>query len=165
MEYSTDTLGLTRLELYHPEYRSRLEDYYLPEEQVQYTAHPLDGLIACETDPERHPIVILYHHMPAGFFVLHGWGGVKDYVENRNALLLRAYSVNSAFQGKGIAQASLKQLPEFVRANFPDVNEVILTVNQANEKAQHVYKKAGFIDKGIRAMGSKGLLLVYHLDI
>lgn len=165
MKKYSESQGETRLAVYTPDNKPQLEDYYLPEEQVQYTAHPIDALLSCESDPERHPIVILYENVPAGFFVLHGWGGAKDYVENRNALLLRAYSVNTSFQGRGIAQASLKLLPEFVRANFPGVDEVILTVNIANERAQHVYKKGGFIDKGIQAMGTKGLLLIYHMAI
>lgn len=53
----------------------------------------------------------------------------------------------------------------YVREHFPDVNEIILAVNHANIVAQTVYKKGGFVDKGITAMGRKGEMFIYHLDI
>ncbi|CAH2716037.1 hypothetical protein BACCIP111895_03221 [Neobacillus rhizosphaerae] len=165
MDRSFISNEITCLEFYHSEIRPQLKHYFLSDEQLQYTAHPLDAIVACENDTDRFPVMILYDEKPAGFFVLHGWEGVKEYTDNKKALLLRAYSVNSSFQRKGIAQRSLQLLPDFVNKHFPEINEVILTVNQQNTLAQHVYKKGGFIDKGARAMGSKGLLFIYHLNL
>ncbi len=153
------------LDFYKSEYKILLENYYLPEEQRNNTALPLDALKQCEQDHTRYPIVILYNQIPSGFFVLHGWEGVKAYSHNKEAILLRAYSVNHTFQGKGIAKASLQLLPEFIKENFPFANEIILAVNLHNKVAQQVYQKCGFVDKGIRVMGPKGELLVYHLNI
>lgn len=82
------------LVFYKPEYKERLSNYSLSVEQQRYTALPVDALQICESEPDRHPIVILYGHQPAGFFVLHGWEGVKDFSDNNDALLLRAYSIN-----------------------------------------------------------------------
>ncbi|MCM3764550.1 GNAT family N-acetyltransferase [Neobacillus niacini] len=157
---STETVVL---DFFNEKYRSYLEDYYLSEDQVKFTAHPLDALLACKKDPTRFPVVIFYNDLPAGFFVLHGWEGVKEYWDNRAAILLRGYSVNTAFQGRGIAQKSMALLPEFVKQHFPDRNEIILSVNHGNALAQHVYKKSGFVDKGVRTMGSKGELHIYHM--
>ncbi|MFT9598550.1 GNAT family N-acetyltransferase [Mesobacillus sp.] len=153
------------LVFYKPEYKERLSNYSLSVEQQRYTALPVDALQICESEPDRHPIVILYGHQPAGFFVLHGWEGVKDFSDNNDALLLRAYSINAEYQGKGIASQSIKLLSPYVREHFPDVNEIILAVNHANIVAQTVYKKGGFVDKGITAMGRKGEMFIYHLDI
>ncbi|WP_306659888.1 GNAT family N-acetyltransferase [Bacillus sp. AFS002410] len=80
-------------------------------------------------------------------------------------MLLRAYSIDSNFQGKGIAKQSLKLLPDFVKAHFPEKNEIILGVNHKNIAAQHVYLKSGFVDKGVRVMGKKGELFVMHMDL
>ncbi|WP_066304986.1 GNAT family N-acetyltransferase [Bacillus sp. FJAT-29814] len=157
---STETVVL---DFFIEKYRSYFEDYFLSEEQVKFTAHPLDALLACEKDPTRFPVVIFYNDLPAGFFVLHGWEGVKEYWDNRSAILLRGYSVNTAFQGRGIAQKSLELLPAFVNKHFPDRDEIILSVNNSNPLAQHVYKKCGFIDRGVRTMGSKGELYIYHM--
>jgi RimJ/RimL family protein N-acetyltransferase len=151
------------LEFYIPEFKNDLLDYDLLEEQRRFTAFPADALEKCKEDPERHPVVILYDNRPAGFFVLHGWSGVKDYSDNQNAMLLRAYSINLSFQGKGIATKSILLLKHFVKEHFPLVDEIILTVNHSNVMAQNVYKKGGFVDQGRRAMGREGEMYIYHL--
>ncbi|MEK4029559.1 MULTISPECIES: GNAT family N-acetyltransferase [Bacillaceae] len=153
------------LDFYKFKYKEKLEEYYLPEEQQKYTSLPADALAICETDSERTPVVILYNQTPAGFFVLHGWEGVKSYSDNRNAILLRAYSVNANLQGKGIATQSIQLLPSFVKENFPDKNEIVLGVNHLNKRAQCVYQSGGFKDKGIRAMGKNGELYILHLEL
>ncbi len=163
MENTRSAKEIVRLEKYNPSYRENFDHYFLSEDQVKYTAHPLHALTVCEKDPLRIPVVILYDDVPCGFFVLHGWEGVKEYFHNQKAVLLRAYSVETSFQGKGIAQASLRMLPDFVKATFPEANEIILAVNHGNITAQHVYKKCGYIDKGIRAMGINGEMFIYHL--
>ncbi|CAM3723131.1 GNAT family N-acetyltransferase [Mesobacillus zeae] len=157
--------NMISLSYYRPEYQSSFETYSLSQEQREFTAMPLGALAVCETSDDRHPIVILYKNELAGFFVLHGWEGVKHYSDNRHAILLRAYSVNEVYQGKGIAKESIRQLPAFVKENFPDKNEIILGVNRNNKAAQHVYQRGGFRDKGIRYMGEKGEQLVLHMDL
>ncbi|WP_141431763.1 GNAT family N-acetyltransferase [Bacillus sp. 03113] len=154
-----------KIDFYRPEHKLLLKNYFLPLEQVQYTSLPLAAIADCEADNDRYPFVILINDEIAGFFILHGWEGVKEYYHNRKAILLRAYSINTLFQGKGIATKSLKLLPSFVREHFPDKNEIILAVNARNKAAQHVYQKCGFIDKGIRAMGKKGEMFIYHLEL
>jgi RimJ/RimL family protein N-acetyltransferase len=153
------------LSFFKSEYTALLRDYQLHDEQKKFTALPLDALKKCERNRERHPVVIFYGNELAGFFVLHGWDGVKEFSDNKDAILLRAYSVNAAFQGKGIANNSMSLLPSFVRAHFPSKNEIILAVNHANSIAQKVYFKGGFIDKGIRAMGREGEMLILHMDL
>ncbi|MDQ0200124.1 GNAT family N-acetyltransferase [Neobacillus ginsengisoli] len=155
----------TRLAFYQPIYKHWLEHYFLPEEQSKFSAHPLDAIALCEVEDERYPILIFHHDVPAGFFVLHGWNGVQAYSDNKIALLLRAFSVDASFQGKGIAKESLRLLPSFVKEHFPGKNEIILTVNHRNAVAQHVYTKSGFVDKGLRTMGSKGQLFIMHLNL
>lgn len=153
------------LDFFKPEYTALLGDYHLHDEQKKYTALPLDALKKCEMDVERHPAVILYGNEVAGFFVLHGWEGAKEFSDNKDAILLRAYSINAAYQGKGIANKSMSLLPSFVREHFPSKNEIILAVNHTNNIAQKVYFNGGFIDKGTRAMGREGEMLILHLDL
>lgn len=159
---SKDTVTL---DFYKEVYKSKLSVYHLSEEQIRYTSLPLNAILKCEKENDRYPIVILYNGEPAGFFVLHGWEGVKAYSKNKDAILIRGYSVNSAFQGKGIANESLLVLDTFVKKHFPSKKEIILAVNHKNTVAQHVYKKGGYRDKGIRVMGRKGELLILHKDL
>ncbi|WP_423410209.1 GNAT family N-acetyltransferase [Heyndrickxia sp. MSNUG] len=153
------------LDFFKPEYTALLEDYDLHDSQKKYTAMPLEALIMCKMDRERHPVVIFYGNELAGFFVLHGREGAKEFSDNKDAILLRAYSVNATFQGKGIAKKSMSLLPSFVRKHFPTKNEIILAVNHANEIAQKVYLNGGFIDKGIRALGREGEMFILHLNL
>ncbi|MBT2680200.1 GNAT family N-acetyltransferase [Bacillus sp. ISL-35] len=153
------------LQLYNNEFKSCLLNYTLLDEQRRFTALPAEALEKCEEEPDRHPVVILYEEQPAGFFVLHGKEGVKTYSENQNAMLLRAYSINLPYQGKGIASESIKLLKQFAKEHFPLVNEIILAVNHSNIMAQNVYKKGGFIDQGKRAMGREGEMFIYHLQL
>ncbi|WP_409272441.1 GNAT family N-acetyltransferase [Neobacillus sp. SCS-31] len=153
------------LEFYNDWHRAYFERYSLPEEQRKFTAMPLEALKACEEDRGRHPVVILYNGEPAGFFVLHEGEGIAQFTENKEAILLRAYSINSSYQGLGIATLSLRQLGGFVKRNFPGKTEIILAVNHANLAAQHVYRKSGFVDRGRRIMGRMGEQYILHMDL
>ncbi|KAA0548048.1 GNAT family N-acetyltransferase [Bacillus sp. BGMRC 2118] len=153
------------LEFYNDDYKEHLQHYELSEEHSYYTAFPLDAIKMCENDEERFPIIIDLNGLPVGFFVLHGYNGVKEYSDNEKALLLRAYSVQTTYQGKGIAKQSMQLLTKFVKNHFNTKNEIILAVNKQNVTAQLLYKKSGFIDKGIRVMGPKGELHIYHLAL
>ncbi|WP_100009821.1 GNAT family N-acetyltransferase [Lentibacillus sediminis] len=157
-------LHTATLEFYHPEHKPNL-NYRLSEEQMAYTSLPLDAIKKCEEEAGRIPVVILSDDEPAGFFVLHGWEGVKVYSENKRAILVRGYSINPIFQGKGIAKSSLSALDSFVQTHFPDKNEIILAVNHGNKAAQYVYKKGGFVDKGKRVMGRKGEQFILHKEL
>ncbi|SFA96217.1 Acetyltransferase (GNAT) domain-containing protein [Lentibacillus halodurans] len=148
------------LQCYHPRFHSQLENYYLKGDHHYYTAHPIDAIK--DRGHDRHPIVLVKNQTVIGFFVLHGWNGVRKYTGNRQAMLLRAYSIDSRQQGKGYAKQSLQLLTPFFKNHFPEKKEIILAVNLKNTAAQHVYKKAGFVDKGKRVMGKKGEQLILH---
>lgn len=157
--------NLITLEFYNETFKEQLKDYYLSEEHLYFTAFPSDAIEKCEQENDRYPIVINANGIPVGFFVLHGYQGVKDYSNYEFALLLRAYSIQTSYQGKGYARQSMQLLPKFVILHFPTKNEVILAVNKRNVTAQNLYKKNEFIDKGIRVMGAKGELFIYHLAV
>lgn len=162
---SVNQKGVVSLEFYHPDYLPNLAEYYLPPEQQIHAAAPLDAVEKCSRETDRHPIVILNNGTLAGFFVLHGWEGVKEFSTNEQAILLRSYSINAALQGKGIAKRSMQLLPAFIKENFPERNEVILSVNHRNYAAQSVYQKGGFVDTGLRAMGREGELFIFHMEL
>ncbi|WP_077329491.1 GNAT family N-acetyltransferase [Virgibacillus siamensis] len=157
--------GKVKLQCYEQKFAMTIGNYFLEEKQQQYTATPVEALQACVQDPGRHPVLILYGNCLVGFFVLHGWGGVKKYSDNKNAILLRAYSIDSRQQGKGFAKQSLSLLDDFVKKYFPGKDEVVLAVNHGNVRAQKLYNANGFRDSGRRVMGKKGEQLVYYRKI
>lgn len=151
-----ETMERVSLLFYSAENKAQMQSYHLTKQQLEYTAHPIDALKKCKEDPSRYPVVILTGTVPAGFFVLHEKEGVRPYSKNPNAILLRAYSVQTAFQGKGIAKSSIELLTLFLAESFPTIDEIVLAVNSANGVAQQLYKKSGFRDTGRKINGKSG---------
>jgi RimJ/RimL family protein N-acetyltransferase len=111
---------------------------------------PVDTLAPAERDPGQWPVAILADGDPAGFFVLHGGVSAGRFVRPRDELLLRAFFVDAAWQGRGVGTRALARLRAFVRALDPAISRIVLTVNVENEPALHVYRRAGFVDTGER---------------
>ncbi|WP_349410101.1 GNAT family N-acetyltransferase [Pseudalkalibacillus sp. SCS-8] len=150
---------------YSPDYDQELNDFYLPEDQLQFTAYPKEMIeMACK-DASRNPVVILSEGKPIGFFVLQSGERVKNYTDKNHCLLLIAFSIDTKYQGKGFAKLALEQLSDYVNVHFPDVQEIVLAVNERNRAAQKLYLKCGFEDHGVRRMGKIGMQLVLTCSV
>lgn len=55
------------LDFYKTEYNDGLRSFYLPDEQLQFSALPHEVLTAAAQDPHRYPVVILADSKPVGF--------------------------------------------------------------------------------------------------
>ncbi|MDQ0271590.1 GNAT family N-acetyltransferase [Cytobacillus purgationiresistens] len=152
------------LSFYKPHYFAAVNNYHLTEEQLRFTGTPNDAILKSNEGSDRYPILAVEEEKLVTFFVLHRREGVKPYSNNNCAILIRAFSTDSHEQGKGYATKSLKLLPAFIMEHFLDINEIVLAVNVKNTAAQALYEKCGYIDEGVRVMGSKGELIVmsYH---
>lgn len=149
----------------HP-YSSKVAvTYDLPSDQLEFTGLPQDIIERDAENPLKHLIIIKARDEVAGFFELDESDDRKKYSNNPRALLLRGYSVNPKFQGRGIATGSIYALPEFIRKEYPQFDEIVLGVNARNLAAQRVYEKAGFEDTGRRLMRSKGEQIVMCLRV
>lgn len=153
------------LSLYEEAFREALYQFSLPEEQLQFTGLPSMVLEETLQDPSRYAVVILADGIPVGFFVLHTGGRLAEYTSNPRAILLTAFSVTEAHQGKGYAKKGLLALPAFVAEHLPDKEEIILVVNERNLPAKQLYEKTGFVDKGIRRMGPIGRQFMLHYSL
>lgn len=143
-------------------HEAALQMFELPEEQEQFTSLPQK---AKEVTAGQHRIVIMSDEKPVGFFLLHATDRVKEYSENPQAMLLTSFSINHVEQGKGYAKRGMLFLREFVKAEFPTCNEIVLAVNHRNIPAQKLYVQTGFSDTGKRRMGPIGEQLILSLAI
>lgn len=141
----------------------RLLGYDLPTHQLEFTRLPTEIIEKDAKDPLKHFIIIRARGEDAGFFELDESDDRKKYSNNPKALLLRGFSVNPKYQGRGIATGSIYALPEFLEMEFPEFDQVVLGVNARNIPAQRLYHKAGFEDTGRRIMRSKGEHVVMSL--
>ncbi|MBM7649120.1 RimJ/RimL family protein N-acetyltransferase [Bacillus ectoiniformans] len=155
-------LNDVRLAHFKHAHLSVLNNFMLPEEQIQFTALPNDVLDVSEG---QYRIVILSNDEPVGFFLLHSTERVKEYSNNPKAMLLTALSVNHAKQGKGYAKQGMLLLSDFVKTEFPACDEVVLVVNHKNIPAQQLYLSADFKDTGERKQGPIGEQLVMKMSL
>ncbi|AZA82317.1 N-acetyltransferase [Chryseobacterium lactis] len=132
--------------------------YTLDENQSQFTATAEQSIqrIRERDDMNAFPIIILNDNRPVGFFVLDFGDDKLDLTDNENAVLLRSLSINPEMQGSGIGKSAMLQVDDFVRENFQYCDEIVLAVNQRNESAYHIYKKAGYTYNGKTRMGRSG---------
>lgn len=151
---------------YEERFDRQVANYQLSEEQLCFTKAPGECIALSKEDADQHSILAMENNQLVTFFVLHENEGVEPYSDHANAILLRAFSTDYNQQGKGYAKQVLLQLPDFVRAQFPHINEIVLAVNKRNIAAQSLYKNCGFVDEGVRRMGEKGELIImsYYLS-
>lgn len=156
---------MIQLVFFEEKHKAQLFDFQLPPDQHQFTGLPREVLDLSIEDTNRYPIVIVNGEEAVGFFVLHQGIDISPFSTNPQAILLRALSINILHQGKGYGKKAMKLVPQFVKRNFPQVNEIVLAVNEKNLGAKKMYDSAGFIDQGEKRMGKIGsqYLLHYYL--
>jgi RimJ/RimL family protein N-acetyltransferase len=136
-----------------PELRERLLALAPRPEQERFSGRLTETLPAAEADPDREPVAILDGDEPVGFFVLHCGPAAGDLAPERRDVLLRAFLVDAAAQGRGIATRALEALPGFVAERLPGVRRIVLSVNVRNPVAIRTYARAGFADSGRLYLG------------
>lgn len=150
---------------YNSKYDSLINDYYLPEEQLYYSAMPAEAVELSKNNNDRHTLLGMDDGELVTFFILHENEAVQPYSDQPTDILLRSFSTNYKHQGKGYAEKTLELLPGFMKQYLPHIDAIVLGVNVKNTAGQNLYKKCGYVDEGNRVMGSKGEMIVmkYYL--
>lgn len=158
-------LRMIELIAYEEKYLTILENYPLTEAHLMFTVHPIELLERSVNISTYTPIVILEDGKVAGFFVLDTGDDKFHYTDQQDSILLRGYSIHSAYQGRGIAKTSMALIPSYIKKYFPHVSQVVLGVDEDNSVAQSLYIKAGFIDEGKRFDGRSGIQIAMCLKL
>lgn len=152
---------------YGEQFKDQLLGFKLPAEQLQFTGLPEETLQDIKEDTGKEGVVIACGEQAVGFFILHTGEGIADFFPDyADAVLLRAFLMDHASQGRGFAKAAMLLLPDLVRRHYPEARQIVLAVNERNTAASQLYLGAGFQDHGLRRSGSKGtqLILQYGLS-
>ena len=152
-----------KLHHYKIKHAQKVANYTLTEEQLRFTGSPQESVMLAAEDLDRKPILAFEGEALVTFLVLHLKTGAAVYSNNPNAALIRAFSTDFYQQGKGYAKEVLNILPSYVKQHYPEVNELVLAVNEKNRPAQHLYAKCHFKDTGRRYEGPKGPQIVMDL--
>ncbi|MDD2983890.1 MAG: GNAT family N-acetyltransferase [Crocinitomicaceae bacterium] len=132
--------------------------YQLNEEQAQFTTS-IDDCINKRKDLEDNDksiIVIQLDETPIGFFILDKGIDRLQLTENPKSLLMRSYSINPKYQGKGYGKKVMELMDDYIRQHYNSIEELVLSVNMKNQHAYHVYLKSGFQDTGSKITGIRG---------
>lgn len=79
---------------------------------------------------------------------------------------MRGVLIDAQHQGQGLGHAMLTALPAHVRAEYPDAQQIVLTVNSRNTRAHAAYLAAGFRDEGdVWQGGGHGPQHILRLDL
>lgn len=92
---------------YQPQYDKLINDYYLPEEQLYYSAMPAEAVEISKKNNDRHTILGMDDNELVTFFILHENEAVQPFSNISNDILLCSFSTNHKHQGQGYAKKLL----------------------------------------------------------
>lgn len=152
---------MIRLKFYKAEDFTEL-NYQLNDLQMEFTAtvdFALERILEREKNGDffAKPISIFENEIPVGFFVFDLGKDKLELSDNFNCILVRSFSINPKFQGLGYGKMAMNLVPKFVQNNYPDVSEVVLSVNEKNDLAYQIYLKTGYNYYGKTREGRSGL--------
>jgi RimJ/RimL family protein N-acetyltransferase len=146
-----------RLELYNSEWESKVRGLELEDAQKDFVFSPSAALDFFKLGNSCFAVIIFHKEEPIGFFILHRSKEAQEYTNNLNTIFLRSFSIDRNHQSQGFGSAAMGILPQFIRENVPEIEEIILTVHEKNVPAMKLYEKSGFTCNGKTKEGRKGI--------
>lgn len=142
-------------------------NYKLIPEQAKFTS----SINQCKkeevfSDSQKSVVTVMYDDVAIGFFILDTGEAKIKLTDNEFAILLRSFSLNPTYQGKGLGNKTILLITDFLIKKYPEINEIVLSVNIRNINAYHTYLNAGFIDTQKYIEGNEGMqhILLKKLD-
>ncbi|PHK49017.1 GNAT family N-acetyltransferase [Staphylococcus edaphicus] len=130
---------------YKADLMADIERINLSADDLKFTKTPKENIVLAENDEERHPTLVYNgKNQCIGFFTLHEGKGVAPYSENKHAIFFRSFSIDVNYRGSGYGKQIIKALPNYLKINFPTIQEICLTVNDDNDIAQQLYKQCHY---------------------
>ena len=134
--------------------RQELELLELPHAQKLFAGDifgALNSLVKASEDHVRG-FALLVDDIPRGFFLLKR-GELLPPWADADAATLHALMIDVEWQGRGLGKHCLRGLPALVQEFWPDVRQLMLSVDPQNQPAIQLYLGLGWIDKGTAYRG------------
>ncbi|KAA8693404.1 GNAT family N-acetyltransferase [Pseudomonas syringae pv. tagetis] len=151
----------TRLVDYHdlsaPQ-RQQLGHLEVTQEQTQFSGDIYTALntLLVNPNPNVCGFVLLGDDRPVGFFLLKRGDCLPHWAQEDGSATLHALQIDHREQGKGLGKACLQSLPAALRLKWPDINQLMLSVDADNSAAIGLYAGQGWIDTGEAYRGRIG---------
>ena len=134
--------------------REELELLELPHAQKLFAGDIFGALNTLVSASEEHVrgFALLVDDTPRGFFLLKRGRLLPPWADD-DAATLHALMVDVEWQGRGLGKHCLQGLPELVQAVWPQVRQLMLSVDPENQPAIQLYSKLGWVDSGTAYRG------------
>ncbi|MFS0828850.1 GNAT family N-acetyltransferase [Pseudomonas phoenicis] len=129
--------------------QAQVLDIHLPPEQRRHAGDAASALYLARNPSEQQRCLVLVHrHVPRGLLLLQRGVFLPAWAAADAAMLI-ALQVDRRYQGQGLGRACLQALPAVVRALWPDIGRLQLSVAPDNHLAQRLYRHSGWSDSGL----------------
>ncbi|KZN62445.1 hypothetical protein N473_19520 [Pseudoalteromonas luteoviolacea CPMOR-1] len=133
-------------------YLEQVKRVQIEQDQIEFAGTASEFLEEiCDT---THLHVIKHQEEVIGYFKLDLAYAQKYDFCPEDGVGIRAFVIDKGQQGKGFGKQAAAALFSFLKAFYPQFNQICLTVNCRNTLAYECYKKAGFTDTGEKYLGS-----------
>ncbi|RMM43530.1 N-acetyltransferase GCN5 [Pseudomonas syringae pv. aptata] len=151
----------TRLVDYHDlsaSQRQQLGYLEVTQEQIQFSGDIYTALntLLVRPSPNICGFALLSDEKPVGFFLLKRDDCLPHWAQEALTATLHALQVDHREQGKGLGKACLQALPAALRLKWPDITQLMLSVDADNSAAIGLYTGQGWIDTGEAYRGRIG---------
>jgi len=141
-----------------PSQRQALEQLEVMPEQIQYSGDIHTALNALQVNPNQNirGFVLLGDERPVGFFLLKRGDCLAHWAQQDATATLNALQIDHREQGKGLGKACLQALPAALSLKWPDITQLMLSVDADNQAAIKLYVGQGWVDTGEAYRGRIG---------
>ncbi|HDS1816998.1 TPA: GNAT family N-acetyltransferase [Pseudomonas putida] len=129
--------------------RAQLLDIQLHPEQLRYAGDVASAvylLQSCKSD-HRRALVLVLDGVPQALLLLQRGAFLPTWAQ-AGAATITALQVDKRFQGRGLGRWCMQALPAVVRAMWPDVECLQLSVDRDNHPALGLYRATGWVGSG-----------------
>lgn len=140
-----------------PIQRSQLIDIEVRPEQIRFAgdvANALYILVSTRAD-DRRGIAIVHEGVPRGFMLIERAPFLPFWAQ-ADAAALCAFQIDQRMQGQGLGRFCMGALPVLVRALWPEVRLLQLSVDPENQAALGLYLSTGWRDTGTGCRARQG---------
>lgn len=146
--------------------RQQLQHLQVLPEQKAFSGDIYSALHALQGKPNDNikGFALVADGYPIGFFMLKR-GPYLPHWADQDAATLHALQIDRRMQGHGLGKVFLRAVPAMTRAVWPDVAQLMLSVDPDNQTALGLYLGQGWVDTGEAYRGRIGFERRLALDL
>lgn len=154
MSYQTVYQAVMKTDVVNYEKLTGVQRQQLEQLEVLPEQLPFSGDIYCALNTllvrpsgDIEGFVLLVDDEPKGFFMLKRRSCLPHWAAPDSATL-HALQIDRRVQGKGLGRTFLQGLPQAARMKWPDIRQIMLSVDADNHSAIKLYLSQGWVDTG-----------------